>query len=231
MIDMAVIPARAGSVGLPGKNIRCLGGVPLIEWTLRAAIVSNSFRRVLVNTDCESIAEIALRCGAEVPFIRPSKLATSTAKLSDVLAHTFDKVGVPDQFSLLQPTSPFRDANCIARAVHRFVSTSAPSVIGVVQSKPIEWHYNLNADSRLVPISPVQNELCNRQDAETAYTPNGAIYLCRYKDFEEAKSLYQKETLGFEMSKIDSIDIDEIDDFDVADSLVAKGIRKIDSLG
>lgn len=105
---IAIIPARGGSKGLPGKNIRLLNGKPLIAHTIEAAISSNVFEQVIVNTDCSEIARIGEEYGANIPFIRPSDLATDSSSSIDMIRHTItwfeDKQIIYNNIALLQPT-------------------------------------------------------------------------------------------------------------------------------
>ena len=127
MLDLAIITARAGSVGLPGKNVAELGGVPLIAWTVRAAMASRCFRRVIVSTDGPAIMSAARAAGAEVPFVRPAELATSAARSSDVVLHALSATKTTGAFALLQPTSPFRSAEHIRQAVRIYDGTPSPA--------------------------------------------------------------------------------------------------------
>ena len=110
---LAIIVARGGSKGLPRKNVLSLGGSPLITWTINAALNANCISRVMVSTDDKEIADAAISAGAEVPFIRPVRLASDTATSVEVVNHALDNVTGYDNAVLLQPTSPFRTASDI----------------------------------------------------------------------------------------------------------------------
>ena len=229
MIDLAIIPARAGSQGLLGKNIANLGGFPLITWTIRAACSSSIFKRVIVSTDTDEIAKTAEAAGAEVPFIRPAHLATSGARSADVLLHALDVTGTKGTFALLQPTSPFRSAKHLTEAVAQFTAGKADSLISVAKGKPLQWKFSRTKDGFLTRIVKDQEIVHRRQDGEPLYTPNGAIYLCTTRAFRAAESLFFADMLGYEMSQIDSIDIDAPDDLALARAVVEQGLRAIDA--
>lgn len=227
MIDLAIIPARGGSVGIPGKNIKPLGGRPLIDWTITAARASGRFKRVIVSTDDEEIAAVARQCGAEVPFMRPAELATGEARSADVVKHALGLLGSVETFGLFQPTSPFRSARHLKEATHRFLASLAPSLVSVTPSKPLEWSFHLGQDLRLIPAAP-EKWADRRQDALRVFVPNGAIYLCRRSAFDIKRSVYFDETIGYEMDRLDSLDIDDPEDLELARAIVDRGLRVID---
>lgn len=224
-IDVAIIPARAGSVGVPGKNIRLLGGVPLISWSIQAAQASGVFDRIVVSTDCENIAEISARAGADVPFLRPKNLAGPTSTSVDVIDHALTELDIKGVFAVLQPTSPFRNGEHIREAADQLFNSPSRSLISVMQGKPLQWHYTINADQGLEPALAQDEFLSRRQDAAPVYLPNGAMYLCEVAPFFASRSLYHHDTLAYKMSGLDSLDIDEPDDFTLAEAIVQNKIR------
>lgn len=228
MIDIAIIPARAGSLGLPGKNIAKLGEFPLIIWTIRAAQVSGIFNRIIVSTDGDEIAKIADAAGAEVPFMRPSYLASSTARSIDVITHVLDYAKPEKNFALLQPTSPFRNAFHLTEAARKYLDSSSNSLVSIVDSKPINWQFNLGNNDQLISSSRAKETIYRRQDASSLYVLNGAIYFCLIDDFRRKESLIHKDTIGYKMSQIDSIDIDYEEDLILAQAIVNAGLREID---
>lgn len=227
MLDLAIITARGGSVGVPGKNVRLLGGYPLIEWTIRAAQRSGCFRRIVVSTDSEQIAEASLHCGAEVPFMRPADLATDAATSVDVVKHVLAEIGAVEHFGLLQPTSPFRSASHVREAYSYFVSSGAPSLISLAKGKPLHWNFHLDDARRLLPVAHAE-QMGRRQDTSPVFYPNGALYLCRSEPFVAASRFYLPDSIGYEMGAIDSIDIDDHDDFALTEAIVDRGLRTID---
>lgn len=228
MIDLAIITARGGSVGLPGKNIRLLGGVPLIAWTVRAALASSRFLRVVVDTDDEGIAAAGKAFGAEVPYLRPACLATSAASSADVVRHCLDRLAVDRDFALLQPTSPFRCARHLREAVDQYRQSGAPSVIGVTSGKPVEWALTIGEGGVLSSAVDRATEVARRQDATPVVMPNGALYVTSSAKFRDGGSFRPTGTVGYLMGMIDSIDIDTAEDFAVAEAVVATRLRSID---
>lgn len=229
MIDLALIPARAGSKGVPGKNIAKLGGLPLIAWTIRAALASGLFGRVIVSTDGDEIASAAQAAGAEVPFLRPAHLATAQARSVDVVRHALDATGTQGRFALLQPTSPFRNARHLREAAARLGADPAASVVSVVKGKPLPWHFSMDANHQMTRVAAGAALVHRRQDAAPLHTPNGALYLCHADRFRAEETLFFDDTLGYAMTQIDSLDIDDPEDLELARAVVGQGLRKVDT--
>ncbi|MEA4821530.1 MAG: acylneuraminate cytidylyltransferase family protein [Erysipelotrichales bacterium] len=212
---LAIIPARGGSKGLPNKNIKLLNGKPLIAYTIEAALSSKYIDRVVVSTDSEEIAKISINYGAEVPFLRPSYLASDKSDALDTFIYTINKLyqspNQISQFIILQPTSPLRNSNHIDSACELFFDKNADSVISVCKTKPLEWAILINNDSKLREALPTT--LNNRQDFKDVYIPNGAIYILDWNKFKSQRKYYFDNTYPYIMDKISSIDIDDVDDF------------------
>lgn len=133
---IAFVPARGGSQRIPRKNIADLGGVPLIGWTIRTAIESGVFGRIICSTDSLEIADVALNFGAEIPFLRPAAYADGS-KTYEWLVHAVGKLGYEGAFAILYPTNPFRTADTVRRAWSRYADALADSLITI---RPIEEH-------------------------------------------------------------------------------------------
>ncbi len=221
---IAFIPARAGSKGLPGKNIRLLNGKPLIAYSIEAALKSQAVSRVIVSTDCEEIANIAVGFGAEIPFIRPHHLSSDSAKSIDVFKYTVDRLEREEQitipnFMVLQPTSPLRKAIHIDEAARLFIDSNADSVISFCrEDHPIFWHKYIDDAGKLEDIFKGEF-LRNRQEIKTTYYPNGAIYILS-KNMLYADSYYTEASRGYIMDRIYSVDIDYLEDFQFAEWLI-----------
>jgi CMP-N-acetylneuraminic acid synthetase len=222
VIDVGLIPARGGSVGVPGKNTRLLAGIPLIGWTIAAALDSGVFKRVVVTTDDPEIAIAALDWRAEVPFLRPSELATETASTADVVAHAIEALALDGSFALLQPTSPFRDAEHLRCAASLFASRSPSALVGVAETKPAAWLYAVGEGHRLNAALP--GNVQRRQDAPKMVCPNGSMYFTDVARFSAARTLLPDGAMAFEMGRIASLDIDEPVDFELAEAIVAFGM-------
>lgn len=224
---LAVIPARGGSKRLPRKNIRLLGGKPLIAWAVEAALESGCFERVLVSTDDDEIAAAATGAGAWVPFKRPADLASDTASSVDVLLHAFGWVRdapPPDGFSpgtvaLIQPTSPFLRAEQIREACRLF-DLGAFKTLGsmcAIRERP-EWMFAVGPDHHAKPLDPARLALSSAQLPEL-YRENGAVYLVTSAWLEATRSLYDLPRHGaLIMPAADSIDIDTAEDWEAAEN-------------
>lgn len=218
---IAIIPARGGSKGLLGKNIKLLNGKPLIAYTIEAAKQSENVSRVIVNTDDTEIAKVALDYGAEVPFIRPSELASDTAKSIDVLLHTLNWLESNEQIKVnemivLQPTSPLRTARHIDEAINLFHEKKADSVISYCkEDHPVFWHKMITAEGKFEEIFE-ENYLKNRQEIRPTYYPNGAIYVIG-SDLLRMNTYYSNKSFVYLMGKKHSIDIDSQEDFELAE--------------
>lgn len=223
---LGLIPARGGSKGLPGKNIRPLAGVPLIGWTLRAAGQSGVLERVLVSTDSPEIAAVAGSLGAAVPWLRPAELAEDLSPSIDFVLHALDRLKAdegwePDAVMLLQPTSPFRSADSIRRAAEAFVAAGSDSLVSV---SPVETHpwscYFLEADGRLKRAVPGAPEVLRRQDLPPSYAPDGSIYITTPRLLRERRGFLEPGTIAFLTPPGESADIDTEEDFARAEAAV-----------
>lgn len=182
---LGVIPARGGSKGVKNKNIKLLGDKPLIAYSIEAAKASK-LARTIVSTDSEEIAQVARELGGDVPFLRPSDLATDRAKAIPVIQHAlayFAEQGeVYDAVMMLQPTTPFRRVEDIDGSIDELAKSGADSVISVVDVEghhPARMKY-LGEDGRLIdPDFCEEYENQPRQELEAMYIRNGAIYLTR----------------------------------------------------
>jgi CMP-N,N'-diacetyllegionaminic acid synthase len=220
---IAIVPARCGSKGLPGKNIKNLYGKPMIAYTIEEALKSKYITEVIISTDCPEIEQVAVKYGAISYFLRPQELASDQARAIDNYIYTIDRLKQDFGFSIesfvvLQPTSPLRIVDDIDGAIELFYRNSADSVISYVEeSHPIEWHKYLQADGRLESI--FEDKLLNRQDIKRSYYPNGAVYVFDYKLIQSSR-YYSDNTFAYIMPRSRSVDIDTIDDFKYVEFLI-----------
>lgn len=213
---LALIPARGGSKGVPRKNIRMVGGRPLIEYTIETVLATRHlFHRVVVTTDDLEIAEISRRAGAEVPFIRPAELATDTARSIEVVQHATrfveEQDGVRmDWIMLLQPTEPFRTAEDLAEALRIARAEKCDSVISVVQVFAVHPMLMKRIENgRLEPWCVDEPEGTRRQDYKPeAYMRNGAVYLTRRDVVMEKGSLRGEVSRPYVMPPERSVSLD-----------------------
>jgi len=225
---LGIIPARGGSKGVPRKNLKKLNGIPLIKYTIDAALNSN-LSEVVVSTEDEEIASFAKSCGCQVPFVRPSDLASDTARSIDVAIHALTVMEEIthsrfDAIMLLQPTTPFRSSQDINTTLELMAKDEkASSVISVVDVKahhPARMKYIENG----VLIDPdfcEKYENQNRQELQPMYIRNGAVYLTKREtillsSFKGAKSL------ALVMPEERSVNIDTASDFELAEWTLTK---------
>lgn len=220
MRQIAVIPARSGSKGLKDKNIRDLDGKPMMAYTIEAARESGIFDCVHVSTDSEAYAEIARSFGADVPFLRSDELAGDTASSWDALRYAvrqYEKAGRAfDLVTLLQPTSPLRDAEDIRNAYGLFCEKDADAVISVCALEhSIQICGALPEDGCMQGFSD-SNKIGARQAFLPHYRINGAIYMQKTRMLMQKENLYGERSYAYVMDKAHSVDVDDAFDFSVA---------------
>lgn len=219
---LAVIPARGGSKGLPGKNIKLLNGKPLIAYTIEAALESGIFDKVIVSTDDNEIAEVARKYGAELPFMRPKELSGDEVSSDDVILHALnffrEKGQVFNYVCKLQPTSPLRTANHIRGAYDMMRDRNANYIVSVCECEhsPL-WAGVLDADLKLENFIKEENKIACRQSLDIYYRLNGAIYLGKVESFMQEKNFLGKGSIAYIMKQEESIDIDTELDFKIAE--------------
>ncbi|MFN9805821.1 MAG: cytidylyltransferase domain-containing protein [Betaproteobacteria bacterium] len=227
MIDglsvLALITARGGSKGLPGKNIAALGGRPLIAWTIEAARGSRYVDRTVLSSDDDAIIAVALQHGAEVPFVRSAALASDDASSIDVVIDALDRLPRFDIVILLQPTSPLRSVQDIDAALDRLHSTGAPCCVSV---RPAEehpyWTFQLGEGGELRHFCGPSGAMPRRrQDLPPAWCLNGAVYAARCDWLRRERSFLGAGTVAQPMPAERSIDIDSSTDLERARALVA----------
>jgi len=217
---LGLIPARGGSKGLPGKNIKPLLAKPLIAWTIEQALASKYLDRVVVSTDDKEIAEISKKYGADVPYIRTKELAKDNAKGIDVVLHSIDWLEENDKqydlMMLLQPTSPLRRSEDIDKVIELLFLKEAKAIVSVceVDHHPF-WANTLPEDGCMKDFirQEIMNE--NRQELPVFYRLNGAIYLAYCNYIKEQKGFFGEETFAYIMPQERSIDIDNNVDFEL----------------
>jgi CMP-N-acetylneuraminic acid synthetase len=198
---LAIIPARKGSKRIPGKNKVDLNGIPLIEWTIKAAIDSCFIDKVIISTDDRDIVEIASRLGVPPPFTRPGHLSSDSSSRYDVIKHTLDYISdnennIYDFIMYLQPTSPCRNSMHIDNSIEYLHEKKADAIVSVSKvGHPINWTTTLPEDSSLENYTDNLDASARSQDYSDAYIPNGAIFLCSVEMFKKYKCMYIKENI------------------------------------
>lgn len=219
MIDgrrvLAVIPARGGSKGLPGKHLLQAGGRALIAWTIEAARAATCIDRTVLSSDDEAIMACARAHGCDVPFRRPAELATDSAASIDVVLHAVDALPGYDVVVLLQPTSPLRGAADVDAACATLAASKAPACVSVapVAQSPY-WMYRLGDRGTLQPIAELPAGATRRQDLPEVYALNGAIYVADVAWLRRTRSFVTRETVAHVMPAERSVDIDTSADFE-----------------
>lgn len=223
---LALIAARGGSKRVPGKNIRLLGGSPLIVWSIDVAKGISDICDILVSTDAPEIAEVARRAGALVPWLRPPELSSDLASSAEVCIHALDWYeearGKVDGLLLLQPTSPFRSRATVLRGIDLFRSNQRRSVLGVspAVSHPM-WCVQVNGDS-IRPFMDGDGLRRRSQDLPPAYALNGAFYLIAPDELRALRSFGSEAAMPLIIADpAESIDIDTEWDWKLAQALLA----------
>lgn len=223
---LALIPARAGSKGIPGKNIQPVAGHPLIHWTIDAAQQAQGLDRIIVSTDDVRIAEIAQRSGAEVPFLRPAELATDNISNIWATLHALrwlesQEGYVPDCVVLLQPTSPLRSSEDIDEPLKMLSEPGVPAVLSV---SPVLQHpylmRQIAPDGTLNTFSPESYPVGRRQDFPPVYVQNGAVYTIRTSALLQHKTYEPQGTRAYVMPTNRSLDIDSWQELRLADLIL-----------
>lgn len=225
---LGVIPARGGSKGLPGKNLRVLGRLSLLGHAIASAREATRLTRFIVSTDSPAIADEARRHAAEVPFLRPAELATDEAGMVPVLQHAVrwleSAAGTrPDFVVTLQPTSPFRTGADIDQTVGKLLETGADSAQTVTEATYHPFFMKTLDGDRTVPLFPDGHKYVRRQDAPPVYQPSGAVYVTRYEVL-----MHEGRVLGADNRAVvsdfePSVNIDTEWDFLLAELVLREG--------
>jgi len=220
--NLAVIPARGGSKRIPRKNIKKLGDLPMIAYSIQAALESGVFEQVIVSTDDSEIADIAKQYGASIPFIRKQSLADDHTPASLVSLDALEQVNESfDRIAQLMPNCPFRNAEDIKRSYAQFAKQNADTQLSVTRYGWLNpWWAMKQNDAKLEPLFP--EALKQRsQDLDELYCPTGAIWWAKTSSLKEHKTFYAPNYTGFELSWQHALDIDDEDDWLMAEVLLA----------
>ncbi len=221
---LGIIPARGGSKGLPGKNIKKLAGKPLIKFSIESAKQSR-INKILVTTDDKKIAKIAKSAGAEVPFLRPKSLSSDRSSIIEVVKHSLkflkDKQSyIPDIIILLQPTSPLRNQNLIDKSISKLTRSNCTSVISVLKIKTHPYSAFWFKKNYLKPFRKDYEKFERRQKIPSLYYPTGSVYTFWYDTLKKFNSMY-----GTRIKPIieeNQLDIDNNFDFFLAEMTLLK---------
>lgn len=230
---IAIIPARGGSKGIPRKNVKTLGGIPLIAHTINAAKESECIDEIIVTTDDEEIASVAREYGASVPFMRPDYLAQDGSLAVDVYIHAVEWLNEHrekkiEKFMVLLPTTPFRTSNSIDGAYGFFINHGASTLIAVKEAPiPPGWYMKMD-DKNVLNNCRFEcgKEVQNRQNSSKYYIPCGAIYILDFELLKTKRTYYCDNTVGYLLSNKEAVDIDSIEDFEYAEYCYGKSTKE-----
>jgi len=215
-LNIAIIPARAGSKGLKNKNISLLAGKPLITYTLEAALGVPFFDKIVVTTDCPHVKEICKIYPRISVIDRPERLATDTIPLIPVLVHAVESVEIEDvkvytNVFTLQPTSPLRTSEHILEAYSRFLSQKAKSLISVTEEQHSVWTMKDGA------VTALHYPKVNRQEAQPVYLGNGAIFISKRILIIMGRDRMGGKMAIYPMDKVSSMDVHTREDLELCE--------------
>jgi CMP-N,N'-diacetyllegionaminic acid synthase len=224
---LGLIPARSGSKGVPGKNIKLLGGKPLITYTIESAKATRLISVTAVSSDSQHILDIAIKAEVMHPILRPAEIATDNTPTLPVILHALETMKEAghqfDAVCLLQPTSPFRSAEFIDEAIQKFIQSKADSLISVLpvphEFNP-HWTFEANEDGLLKIATGEDQIIPRRQELPPAYFRDGSIYLTKVSVLQEQKSLYGKTITYIQSDQKRYINIDTMDDWKIAENMI-----------
>lgn len=223
---LAIIPARGGSKGLPGKNIRVMCGKPLIAWSIEHAQKSKYIDEIFISTDSQEIADVAEKYGAPCPELRPEYLARDTAPSSEFIVYTLEKMQKEgkhfDYFILLEPTSPLRDVEDVDKSIEMLIdSPESESIVGVAMSGTVHPAFMVlvGRNGYLEPLDPNQHEM-RRQDLPDVFFFEGSVYVSSVDAFLKKRSFYHDKTLPYIVPEWKSHEVDDIVDFNIIETIM-----------
>jgi CMP-N-acetylneuraminic acid synthetase len=225
---LAIVPARGGSKGVPGKNLRPLAGRSLLDRTADAARRSGVIDRMILTTDSEAIAAAGRSAGLDVPFMRPSSLAQDDTPMLAVVRHAVDEISRSgwnaELIVLLQPTSPLRTPDHIRCAVEMLRTSGADSVVAVVEiPRHLSPDYVMRIDGDVLkPFLPEGARISRRQDARPAYSRDGTVYAFRRSTLERFGNIYGDNCRPLVIDPRDSLSIDSPDDWRNAERILTQ---------
>lgn len=207
---LAIIPARGGAKGLPGKNILEVGGKPLIAWTIEEAKRSKYIDRLILSSEDKEIIKVAKAWNCEVPFARPLKLAQDNTPGIEPVLHAIQAMHEKyDYVVLLQPTSPLRKAEDIDGCIELCIKEDAPACVSVTEPEISPyWMYALNKKGRIKPLIETDAPATRRQDLPKVYALNGAVYVAKTVWIKRKKTYITSDTIVYFMPRERSLDVD-----------------------
>lgn len=231
---LGLIPARGGSRGIPQKNVRLLGGKPLLQYTVEAALGARGLSRVVLSTEDEEIAALGRQCGVDVPFRRPPELAQDDTPTLPVVLHAVSWLeGVGDRFDavcVLQPTHPLRRPEHVEACIELLDRSGADAVMTVLRVPPEynpSWVYFIDDVGHLHLSSGAREPIPRRQELPTAFHREGSVYIARRDVVVKQQSMYGERLVGYELDTEQSVNIDGWEDWERAERLLAERIANV----
>lgn len=224
---LAIIPARGGSKGLPGKNIKILHGKPLIAYTIEEAKKSKYINEIHVSSDDHEILAVAESLGIKTKFVRPKILATDTSAAIDTYLFCIEEYKTQynllfDAVVILQPTSPLRTVEDIDACIELFIKKNADSIISYTEENhPIFWNKYIDNEGKILPIFKEVIDVKNRQNYTKTYYPNGSVYVFKI-DLLNKRQYFSDKTFAYIMPRNRSVDIDTMEDFEYIEFLMSR---------
>jgi CMP-N,N'-diacetyllegionaminic acid synthase len=229
---LALIPARGGSKGVPGKNIKLLNGKPLLAYTSVIALQSKQLTEVIISTEDKQIMDVAESLGIQVPFLRPMALAQDNMPTIDVIVHAlewYEKQHIFfDAVCLLQVTSPFRTLAFLDKAIEKFVESGCDSLVSVLKvphKYNPHWTFEVNVEGNLKIATGEAEIISRRQELPQAYHRDGSIYITKTEVLLKEHSLYGKSTAFIESEPDFYVNIDTMEDWEKAEEMIQKMLK------
>lgn len=228
-----IIAARSGSKSIKDKNIKLLGGVPLLAYRIKSVLKITEEENVWISTDSRKYADIAREYGAFVPFLRPTELATDTAKSVDVVLHAMNLAELSgrkyDAVGLLEPTSPFIKSSSYTEALNKlFMDEESENIVAVRTVRPGTFY--IQEDDKYLSViagNIASKGIVRRQDEKREITPSGGFYISKWESFKKNQTFYTEKTLSFLVSDLEGLEIDEPIDLEWAEFLLERNIIDI----
>lgn len=230
---LGIIPARGGSKGLPRKNILDMAGKPLVAWTVERVLASVCLDKVIVSTDDAEIAGLAVKCGAEIPFMRPVEIAGDKTPIIDVITHAvnfFKEKGIDfDYVALFEPTSPLRKENDIDDAIRLLIEREADADSLVSAGEVHLEHPSIMKavrDGYIESYETTTGKIHRRQDLKTVYFPYGVIYMSKTGKLLETGTFYQERTIPYFIERWQNYEVDDLYDFICIEAVLKSRLKE-----
>lgn len=223
---LGIIPARGGSKGVPGKNLRLVQGKPLVGRAVETALGSRYIDRLILSSEDHEIIAAARSFGCDIPFVRPEELAADESVTNDVILHAMKSMNEKyDIVVCLQVTSPLVTSDDIDGSIRMCAENDISSCVSVCEvDKSPFWMFTMPEDIILKPLMGDSYLTKRRQDLPKTFIPNGAVFVAKWDWFLEKKTFYGSETAGYVMPRSRSLDIDTENDFKLLEFIMKNGL-------